>query len=141
MVRGFTAGYSGRAAAMKAELRRFVAGAPAIVGSPWTFFCAVLATAVWLATGPVFGWSGRWVLWPATVTSLGAFLLVLLLQYTQNRDTRAIQLKLDELIRSLDRARTQLVRLEQLSDEELEEIEAEFRQLRAKQAPQARPRP
>jgi low affinity Fe/Cu permease len=126
---------------MKAELRRFVAGAPGIIGSPWTFFCAVLATAVWLATGPVFGWSGGWVLWPATVSSLAAFLLVLLLQYTQNRDTRAIQLKLDELIRSLDRARTQLVRLEQLSDEELEEIEAEFRELRAKQAVQARPRP
>ena len=73
------------------------------------------------------------MLWPATVTSVGAFLLVLLLQYTQNRDTRAIQLKLDELIRSLDRARTQLVRLEQLSDEELAEIESEFQELRSEQ--------
>jgi low affinity Fe/Cu permease len=73
------------------------------------------------------------VLWPATVTSVGAFLLVLLLQYTQNRDTRAIQLKLDELIRSLDHARTQLVRLEQLSDEELAQIEEEFQEIRAEQ--------
>ena len=55
---------------------------------------------------------------------------MLLLQYTQNRDTRAIQLKLDELIRSLDHARTQLVRLEQLSDEELAQIEEEFQELR-----------
>ena len=126
---------------MKAQLRRFVAGAPGLVGSPWTFFCAVLATAVWLAKGPAFGWSGGWVLWPATVSALAAFLLVLLLQYTQNRDTRAIQLKLDELIRSLDRARTQLVHLEQLSDEELAEIEEEFRELRAKQAREPRARP
>ena len=126
---------------MNAQLRRFVAGAPGIVGSPWTFFSAVVATAIWLATGAVFDWSGGWVLWPATVSSLAAFLLVLLLQYTQNRDTRAIQLKLDELIRSLDQARTQLVHLEQLSDEEIEELEAEFRELRSRQAAQPRPRP
>jgi low affinity Fe/Cu permease len=125
---------------MKAHLRRFVAGAPAIVGSPWTFFCAVVATAIWLATGALFDWSGGWVLWPATVSSLAAFLLVLLLQYTQNRDTRAIQLKLDELIRSLDQARTQLVHLEHLPDEEIEEIEDEFRELRAKEAGERRAR-
>jgi low affinity Fe/Cu permease len=118
---------------MKTQLRRFVTGAPAVVGSPWTFFGAAAATVIWIATGPLFGWSAGWVLWPATVSSVAAFLLVLLLQYTQNRDTRAIQLKLDELIRSLDQARTQLVRLEQLSDEELAEIEDEFRQLRARQ--------
>jgi low affinity Fe/Cu permease len=94
-----------------------------------------------LASGAVFDWSGGWVLWPSTVSSLAAFLLVLLLQYTQNRDTRAIQLKLDELIRSLDQARTQLVHLEQLSDEEISEIEDEFRELRAEQAGERRARP
>ena len=125
---------------MKTQLRRFVAGAPAFVGSPWTFFAAAAATVIWIATGPLFRWSAGWVLWPATVSSVAAFLLVLLLQYTQNRDTRAIQLKLDELIRSLGQARTQLVRLEQLSDEELAEIEDEFRELRARQA-QGRPPP
>src|SRR3954454_10137332 len=126
---------------MKAPLRRFVAGAPGIVGSPWTFFCAVLATALWLATGTDFGLSGGWVLWPATLSSLAAFLLVVLLPFTQHRDTRAIQLKLDELIRSLGEARTQLVHLEHLSDEEIAEIEDEFRELREKQTGERRARP
>jgi low affinity Fe/Cu permease len=113
--------------------RHVAARAPAVVGNPWTFLAAITAVVVWIATGPVFGWSGGWVLWPATVTSVGAFLLVLLLQYSQNRDTRAIQLKLDELIRSLADARTQLVRLEHLSDEELEQMEQEFADLRDEQ--------
>jgi low affinity Fe/Cu permease len=124
---------------VNAVFRRIAARAPGVVGSPLVFAGAVVVTLVWVATGPIFDFSGGWVLWPATVTSVGAFLLVLLLQYTQNRDTRAIQLKLDELIRSLDHARTQLVRLEQLSDEELEQIEAEFQDLRAaEQDPHAR---
>jgi low affinity Fe/Cu permease len=110
--------------------RRIASRAPSVVGSPWTFLTAVAVVLAWVATGPIFGWSGGWVLWPATITSVGAFLLVCLLQYSQNRDTRAIQLKLDELIRSLGEARTQLVRLEHLSDEELEQIEQEFRELR-----------
>ena len=103
---------------------------PSFVGNPWTFLVALGVVLAWVASGPLFDWSGGWVLWPATVTSVGAFLLVLLLQYSQNRDTRAIQLKLDELIRSLADARTQLVRLEELSDEELTEIEEEFAALR-----------
>src|SRR5919205_4315985 len=111
-------------------LCRLATRAPSVVGSPWVFLGAIGATLVWIATGPIFHWSGGWVLWPATVTSLGAFLLVLLLQYSQNRDTRALKLKLDELIRGLDHARTSLVRLEQLSDEELDQIEEEFRELR-----------
>ena len=118
---------------MTALFRRIASRAPAVAGSPWAFLLAVATSCVWIASGAFFDWSGAWVLWPATVTSVGAFLLVLLLQYTQNRDTRAIQLKLDELIRSLDRARTQLVRLEQLSDEELAEIESEFQELRSEQ--------
>jgi low affinity Fe/Cu permease len=104
--------------------------APSIVGSPWTFLLAVGATTAWIATGPIFDWSGDWVLWPATITSVGAFLLVILLQYTQNRDTRALQLKLDEVIRAQSEARSHLLRLERLSDEELREIETEFDRLR-----------
>ena len=115
---------------MKILCRYVASKAPGVVGSPWAFLAAVAAVLVWIATGPVFGWSGGWVLWPATVTSVGAFLLVLLLQYSQNRDTRAIQLKLDELIRSMGEARTHLVRLEHLSDEELERIADEFSELR-----------
>ena len=112
-------------------LCRYVASrAPSFVGNPWTFLVALGLVLVWIATGPLFGWSGGWVLWPATITSVGAFLLVLLLQYSQNRDTRAIQLKLDEVIRSIDSARTDLVRLERLPDETIDEIEREFRDLR-----------
>ncbi len=115
---------------MRSFFRRVAARAPAFVGSPWAFFAAVAVAVAWIASGPLFGWSDGWVLWPATITSVGAFLLVLLLQYTQNRDTRAIQLKLDELIRSLGDARTHLVRLEHMSDDELARIEDEFHELR-----------
>jgi len=113
--------------------RRVAAGSPRLVGSPLVFLLALALTVVWLASGPFFGWSSDWILVAATATSVGAFLLVLLLQYSQNRDTRALQLKLDELIRSLDHARTQLVRLESMTDEELEEIESEFSALREEQ--------
>ncbi len=116
---------------MSRLFRRVAARAPGFVGSPLTFLGAILATCVWIALGPVFHWSGGWVLWPATITSVGAFLLVLLLQYSQNRDTRAIQLKLDEVIRAVGDARTHLVRLEHLSDEELDQIEDEFRTIHA----------
>jgi low affinity Fe/Cu permease len=115
-------------------LRRIAQRAPGVVGSPWSFLGVLAAVLVWLATGPAFDFSGDWLLIPATATSVGAVILVVLLQYTQNRDTRSIQLKLDELIRSLSAARTQLVRLENLSDEELDELEREFRRLREEQA-------
>ncbi len=115
---------------MFAGLCRLAARTPGLIGSPWVFLGAVALTLLWAASGFLFEFSDAWVLWPATITSVGAFLLVLLLQYSQNRDTRALQLKLDELIRSLGDARTHLVRLEQLSDRELDEIENEFRALR-----------
>lgn len=111
-------------------VQRVAQRAPSAVGSPWTFVGAVATVLVWLSLGPAFDFSGNWLLIPATATSVGAVILVVLLQYTQNRDTRAIQLKLDELIRGLGEARTHLVRLEHLSDEELDELEREFRKLR-----------
>jgi low affinity Fe/Cu permease len=111
-------------------VQRLAQRAPSAVGSPWTFVGTVVTVIVWLAIGPAFDFSGNWLLIPATATSVGAVILVVLLQYTQNRDTRAIQLKLDELIRGLGEARTHLVRLEHLSDEELDELEREFRKLR-----------
>jgi len=111
--------------------RRIAARAPAAVGNPWTFLVSLAVTVAYVATGPLFGWSGNWLLILATVPSVAAFLLVMLLQYTQNRDTRAVQLKLDELIRSLDHARTEFVRLEQRTDEELGEIEQGFSELRS----------
>jgi low affinity Fe/Cu permease len=111
--------------------RRIASYAPTAIGNPWTFLIALAVTVVWVATGPLFDWSGDWLLIPATLTSVGAFLLVLLLQYTQNRDTRAVQLKLDELIRGLDDARTEFVRLERRPDEEIGELEEDFEALRA----------
>ncbi len=116
-----------------AFLRRLARRTPDIIGSPYAFLIAVGLTAGWLLTGPLFDFSEGWVLWPATVSSVVTFLIVFLLQYSQNRDTRALQLKLDELIRGLGEARTHLVRLEHMTDEELEEIEREFSALREEQ--------
>ena len=108
--------------------------APGLIGSTSAFICVLTATVVWLALGPVFGFSDGWLLVPSAVASIMALILVVLLQYSQNRDTRALQLKLDEVIRSVSDARTQLVRLERLSDEELERIEEEFEELRTEDA-------
>jgi low affinity Fe/Cu permease len=113
-----------------AALRRCAARAPEIVGAPWAFPLGLAVTVLWIVAGSLNSFSGSWVLWPATATSVGAFLLLLLLQYSQNRDTRALHLKLDELIRSSERARTELVRLESMPDEHLAGLEAEFGQLR-----------
>jgi low affinity Fe/Cu permease len=85
---------------------------------------------VWLALGPAFGFSSGWLLVPSAVASIVALLLVVLLQYSQNRDTRALQLKLDEVIRAVGEARTELVRLEELPDDQLAGIERDFRDLR-----------
>src|SRR4051794_10447756 len=104
--------------------------APELVGSPLALATVLVGTVVWLLTGSIFGFSGNWLLIPATATSVGAFLVVFMLQYSQNRDMRAIQLKLDELIRGVESARTHLVRLEQLSDDELDALEQEFRRIR-----------
>ncbi len=108
--------------------------APGVVGSTTAFLSLLVLTAAWLAIGPVVGFSEAWLLVPSAVASIAALLLVVLLQYSQNRDTRALQLKLDEVIRSVTDARTQLVRLERLSDEELTQIEKEFEELRDEDA-------
>jgi low affinity Fe/Cu permease len=107
--------------------------APGWIGAPATFVGLLAATAVWLALGPVFGFSDSWLLVPSAVASIVALLLVALLQHSQNRDTRALQLKLDELLRAVDEARGGLVRVERRSDEELEQIEEEFDRLREEQ--------
>ena len=103
--------------------------APALVGSQPAFLVLLATTIVWLALGPFVHFSDGWLLVPSALASIVALLLVVLLQYSQNRDTRAIQLKLDELIRSLGDARTHLLRLERMPDEELTALETEFEQL------------
>jgi low affinity Fe/Cu permease len=99
------------------------------VGSPWAFMAAVGVILAWAISGPLFGFSDTWQLVINTGTTIVTFLMVFLIQNTQNRDSRAIHLKLDELIRAVKGARTKLVDVEELSDAELLELQEEFRQL------------
>src|SRR5256885_1012039 len=111
---------------MKTIFRVFADRTAELAGSPWAFFLVVVMTVAWLAAGPVFHFSNTWQLTMNTIASQVTFLIAFLLQNTQNRDTRSLQLKLDELIRVTDGARTQLVSLERLSDEELAKLKEEF---------------
>ena len=111
-------------------LRTIAVRAPEIVGSPYAFLLAIVLTFGWIAWGFFAPFADTWLLVPSALASVVTFLIVFSLQYTQNRDTRAIQLKLDELLRGLEHARTELVKLERLSDEELTQIEEELVNLR-----------
>jgi low affinity Fe/Cu permease len=115
-------------------IRRIAARTPEIVGSPWAFLTAILLTILWIAWGFFAAFSNTWLLVPSALASVVTFLIVFSLQYTQNRDTRAIQLKLDEILRGTERARSELVKLERLSDEELTRMEDEIVQLREDEA-------
>jgi low affinity Fe/Cu permease len=112
--------------------RVFARRSSTILGSAWAFGGAVLVIAVWLLTGPTFHFSDTWQLIINTATTIITFLMVFLIQNTQNRDAKAVHLKLDETIRALKGARNQLVDLEDLSDEELDKLEEQFQRLRKK---------
>jgi low affinity Fe/Cu permease len=112
--------------------RVFARRSSMMLGSAWAFAGAVLVIVVWLLTGPTFHFSDTWQLIINTATTVITFLMVFLIQNTQNRDAKAMHLKLDEIIRALKGARNQLVDLEDLSDEDLKEIEEQFRRLRTK---------
>ena len=112
--------------------RRFAVSTANAMGSPGVFMGAALLIALWAVTGPLFGFSDTWQLVINTLTTIITFLMVFLIQNTQNRDTKAIHLKLDELIRSVRGARNALVNLENLSDEELEQLQREFAKLQAR---------
>jgi low affinity Fe/Cu permease len=96
------------------------------LGSAWAFLAACALVVLWMMTGPLFGFSDAWQLVINTGTTIVTFLMVFLIQNTQNRDSRALHLKLDELIRSTQAARNQLIDLENCTDEELERVEQEF---------------
>jgi len=100
-----------------------------VCGRPRTFALAVAVIAVWIVSGPLFAFSDTWQLVINTGTTIVTFLMVFLIQNTQNRDARVTQLKLDELIRAVGEARTGLVAMEEMTDEELERLEAQFHQL------------
>jgi low affinity Fe/Cu permease len=110
--------------------RCFAQRASVLLGSAWAFCGAVLVIVVWLVTGPTFHFSDTWQLIINTATTVVTFLMVFLIQNTQNRDAKAMHLKLDELIRVVKGARNQLVDLEELSDDELKKLEEQFRRLR-----------
>jgi len=111
-------------------VRRLALKTSQTVGSTRSFVVALVLVACWIVVGFLVRWSDAWLLWPSAIASVVTFVIVFSLQYTQNRDTRAIQLKLDELLRGTERTRTQLVKLERLSDEELGSIEEEIVELR-----------
>ena len=110
--------------------RVFARRSSIMLGSAWAFAGAVLVILVWLLTGPTFHFSDTWQLIINTATTVVTFLMVFLIQNTQNRDAKAVHLKLDELIRAIKAARNELVDLEDLSDEELQKLEAQFRRMR-----------
>ena len=116
--------------------RSFAQRTSVVLGSAWAFCGAVLVIVVWLVTGPTFHFSDTWQLIINTATTVITFLMVFLIQNTQNRDAKAMHLKLDELIRALSGACNQLVDLENLSDDDLKKLEQQFQGLR-KQAEQS----
>jgi low affinity Fe/Cu permease len=101
-----------------------------VVGSPWAFISATALIVIWAVTGPLFNYSQNWQLAVNTGTTIVTFLMVFLIQNTQNRDSKAVHLKLDELLRAIKGARTGMVDLEDLSDEDLARLQEEFRRLR-----------
>ncbi len=95
-------------------------------GSPWGFILAVSLVVIWALLGPTFGYSPEWQLVINTGTTIVTFLMVFLIQNTQNRDAKAIHIKLDELLKGVVGARTGMVDVENVSDEELEQLHKEF---------------
>ena len=108
---------------------RFAARISGWLGSKWAFVGAGLVIVVWALTGPLFGYSDTWQLVINTGTTIVTFLMVFLIQNTQNRDARAINLKLDELIRAIAEARNTMIDIENLSDLELDELHTRYEQL------------
>jgi low affinity Fe/Cu permease len=100
--------------------------ASSLLGTSRAFIIACAIVVVWAVSGPIFGYSDTWQLVTNTGTTIVTFLMVFLVQHTQNRDARALHLKLDELLRSMDAARNRLIDLENCTDEEIDQIERQF---------------
>src|SRR5688572_22033934 len=108
---------------------RLASKASQATGSFWTFALALLVVLVWAAMGPFVGYSERWQLVINTVTTIVTFLMVFIIQHAQNKDMRAVQLKLNELIAAVEGASNRLIDVEDLSDRELEHLYARFQHL------------
>jgi low affinity Fe/Cu permease len=118
--------------ALNELFRKFSSKTSAIVGSSWAFIFAVLLVVVWAATGPMFNYSQNWQLIINTGTTIITFLMVFLIQNTQNRDSKAIHLKLDELIKATKGARNKMIDLDKLSDAQLLELEEDYKRICAR---------
>ena len=112
--------------------RIFARRSSRVLGSAWAFAGAVVIIVVWGLTGPAFHYSNTWQLIINTGTTIVTFLMVFLIQNTQNRDAKAAHLKLDEIIRALEGARNELIDLEKLADEDLASLEKQFERVREK---------
>ena len=115
---------------MNESFRKFASHVSRWAGSTWAFVIAILVVAVWAISGPFFDFSDTWQLTINTGTTIVTFLMVFLIQNTQYRDSKAINLKLDELIRVMKEARNNMVDLENATDEELESLEHQFQRIR-----------
>ncbi len=103
---------------------RIATAVSAAVGQPWAFIVAALSIILWACSGPLFGFSDTWQLVVNTSTTIITFLMVFVIQNSQNRDAAAMQAKLDELIRAMDKARNEFIGIEHMTDRELEKIRA-----------------
>jgi low affinity Fe/Cu permease len=112
--------------------RVFARRSSMVLGSAWAFTLAIVIIVVWGLTGPAFHFSDTWQLIINTSTTIVTFLMVFVIQNTQNRDSKAVNLKLDEVIRAVKGARNQLINLEGLSDEDLKNLENQFKRVREK---------
>jgi low affinity Fe/Cu permease len=113
----------------KDSFRKFSHKTSTAVGSPLAFGLAIASIILWAVCGPFYHYSDTWQLVVNTSTTIITFLMVFLIQNSQNRDGKAIHLKLDELIRSIATARNELMNLEELGDDELEKLQLEFKNL------------
>ena len=111
---------------IKEKFHRAACRASDIAGTPWAFALALLSIILWLLSGSTFHYSDTWQLVINTGTTIITFLMVFLIQNAQNRDAKAIQLKLNELVRALHGARDEFVDLEEMSDDDLKKMSEEF---------------
>lgn len=114
---------------MNELFRKFASKTSEVVGSSWAFIIAALVVIIWATTGPLFHYSDTWQLVINTGTTIITFLMVFLIQNTQNRDAKSIHLKLDELIKASKGARNSMIDLDKLSDEQLKELEASYKKI------------
>ena len=114
---------------MREMFRRIAQRCAHALGTPAAFLTALIGVIAWAAAGPVFHFSDTWQLMINTITTVMTFLMVFLIQNTQNRDATVIHLKLDELLRAVKEARTSLVDMESLSEEEIDRLQREFARL------------